>query len=194
VKFLRKNLFISLERVVVLAVTTFRLTRIPAYARGTAVTNGRTNWLVLGTVGLIVVNLINISVAMLYGIIESGYTNIVLLISMLLTSTVLAITWSLYNRTKSRGRIFPPSDDSFEALDRDQRAFIDPTGQENGTIILPFDAPEEEGLDVVGYGHVPYSTKTRTGTIRCKRCLLINEASREGQTCKHCGTYLLLKH
>jgi hypothetical protein len=157
------------------------------------VTNGRTNWLVLGTVGLIVVNLINISVAMLYGIIEGGYTNIVILISMLLTSAVLAITWGLYNRTKSRGRISPPSDASFQALDRDQRASIDLNRQENGTLILHFDATEEEGVDVVGYGHVPFSTITRTGTIRCKRCLLINEASREGQTCKHCGTYLLLK-
>jgi hypothetical protein len=128
-------------------------------------------------VGLLVVNLINIGFALLYGIMDSGYTNIVLLISMLLTSAVLAITWGLYNRSQTR-----------------RQMVVDPPNQDNDTILLPIDTTEEEGVDVNGYGHVPYSTTTRTGAIRCKRCLLINEASSEGQTCKHCGTYLLLKH
>jgi hypothetical protein len=157
------------------------------------------NWLILGVIGLIVVNLINLGVAMLYGIVES-YFNIVILISMLLTSAVLAITWGLYTRSKSmrssasQDHSAPAFGTSFNALDRDQKGVIEPPPQDDGTLILPVDTAEEEGAEVKGYGFVPYSTKTRTGAIRCKRCLLINETAREGQTCKHCGTYLLLKH
>jgi hypothetical protein len=156
-----------------------------------AMADGRLNWLILGLVGVVVVNLLNLGIAVLYGIVEHGYSNIVILVSMLLTSAVLAITWGLYNRSQAQGRISAPIGNEFES--RDRRRFTESAGQENGTMILPFDVADEEGEDVAGYGYVPYSTKIRTGAIRCKRCLLINEASREGQTCKHCGTYLLFK-
>jgi hypothetical protein len=156
------------------------------------------NWLILGVIGLIVVNLINLGVAMLYGIIES-YFNIVILVSMLLTSAVLAVTWGLYTRSKSmrpstsQDRSAPVFGTSFNALDREPKRVVKPPQHDDGTLILPVNTAEEEGTEVRGYGFVPYSTKTHTGAIRCKRCLLINEAAREGYPCKHCGTYLLLK-
>lgn len=162
-------------------------------------TTGRKNWLILGVIGLIVVNLINLGVAMLYGIVES-YVHIVILISLLLTSAVLAVTWGLYNRSKtmrpavSQDRSALAFGTSFTARDREQKGVVEPPQQDDGTLILPVDTAEEEGAEVRGYGFVPYSITTHTGAIRCKRCLLINEAAREGQTCKHCGTYLLLKH
>ena len=156
------------------------------------------NWLIFGVIGLIIVNLINLGVAMLFGIIES-YLNIVILISMLLTSAVLAVTWGLSNRSKSMrpsaslDRSAPAFGNSFKARDSDQKEIVESPQHDDGTIILPVDMAEEEGAEIRGYGYVPYSTKTHTGAIRCKRCLLINEPAREGQTCKHCGTYLLLK-
>jgi hypothetical protein len=154
--------------------------------------DGRTNWLILGVMGVLVVNFINISIAMMYGIIESGYGNVVILISMLLTSALLATTWGLYSRAKARVAPSPTSGDSVESREIDQSSVDDSLDQDDGTIIIPFDTAEKDGEDIPGYGRVPYSTKTSTGDIRCKRCLLTNPASREGQTCTHCGTYLLL--
>jgi hypothetical protein len=157
------------------------------------------NWRILGVIGLIMVNLINLGVALLYGIVER-YLDIVILLSMLLTSAVLAVTWGLYTRSKSmrpsasQDRSPPAVGNSVQALDHDHKEVTDARQDDDGTIILPFHTADEEGAEVTGYGFVPYSTKTPTGVIRCKRCLLINEAAREGQTCKHCGTYLLLKH
>lgn len=162
-------------------------------------TAGRLNWLILGVIGLIVVNLINLGVALLYGIVES-YVHIVILISMLLTSAVLAVTWGLYHRSTSmrpsasQTRRAPTVGHAVKTFDRDPTGVVEPLQHDDGTIILPVDPAEEEGAEIRGYGYVPYSTKTHTGAIRCKRCLLINEAAREGQICKHCGTYLLLKH
>jgi len=153
----------------------------------------------LGVIGLIVVNLINLGVAGLYGIVES-YVHIVILISMLLSSAVLAVTWGLYHRSRSihssasHDRRVPAFSNSSNARDRDHKGVVEPPQYDDGTIILPIDTEKEEGAEIEGYGYVPYSTKTHTGAIRCKRCLLINESAREGQTCQHCGTYLLLRH